>query len=90
MELLVQSRLFVISKQNYVDNPNHKWTTNEFSTFVKLGNMNPKCSKILGRLSQLRNAARYHKQPFLLQETEARECITAVEQLAEEVRRSIV
>jgi hypothetical protein len=64
MELLVQSRLFVISKQNYVDNPNHKSTTNEFSTFVKLGNMNPKYSKILGRLSQLRNAARYHKQRF--------------------------
>jgi hypothetical protein len=90
MELLVQCRLFVISNQNYVDKPSHKWTTNEFSIFVKLGNMNPKYPKILGRLSQLRNAARYHKQPFLLQETEARECITAVGQLAEDVRRSIV
>jgi hypothetical protein len=42
MELLVQSMLFVVSKQNYVDNPNHRWTMSEFSTFVKLRNMDPK------------------------------------------------
>ena len=52
--------------------------------------MNPNYPNILGRLSQLRDAARYHKQPFLLQETEARECITVVEQLAKDARRSIV
>jgi uncharacterized protein (UPF0332 family) len=89
MELLVQSRLFVVSKQNYVDNSNHRWTMSEFSTFVKLGNMDPRYPKILDRLSQLRNAARYNKQTFLLEEAEALEYIMAIEQLAKHFRKSI-
>ena len=40
-EILMQSRLFGMSKQNYVDKRNYEWTMSEFSKFVKLGNMVP-------------------------------------------------
>ena len=89
-ELLVQSRLFEMAKQNYVDRPNHKWTMSEFSKFVKLGNMDTRYSKTLGHLSRLRDEARYQKRPFGLDESEAQEYIMTVEKLAEDVRRSIL
>ena len=40
-EILVQSRLFGMSKQNYVDKRNYEWTMSEFSKFDKVGNMVP-------------------------------------------------
>ena len=79
-----------MSKQNYVDNANHKWTKSEFSKFVKLRNMDPRYSKTLGDLSRLRDEVRYDKRPFSLEESEAQEYIMTVEKLAEDVRRSIL
>ncbi len=89
-ELLVQGRLFVMSKQNYLDKPNYKRTMSEFSKFVKLSNMDPRYSKTLGDLSRLRDEARYQKRPFSLEESEPQEYIMTVEELAEDVRRSIL
>jgi hypothetical protein len=90
IELLVQTRRSLMSKQNYVDKLNHKWTMSEFSKFVKLGNTDSHYSRTLGDLSCLRDEARHHKRPFSLEESEAQEYIMTVEELAEDVRRSIL
>ena len=78
----------MISKQSFVDKPNHKWTTSEFSKFVKLENMDPRYSKTLGDLSRLRDEARYDKRPLSLKDSNAKEYINTVQQLAKEVMRS--
>jgi uncharacterized protein (UPF0332 family) len=87
-ELFIQSRLFMISKQSFIDKPNHKWTTSEFSKFVKLGNMDPLYSKTLGDLSRLRDEARYDKRPLSLKDSNAKEYINTVQELAKEVMSS--
>jgi uncharacterized protein (UPF0332 family) len=89
-ELFVQSLLFVEShNKRFADKPNHKWTTSEFSKFVKLGNMASRYSTALGQLSRLRDDARYHKREFGLEDSKAQEHIKTVEDLAEEVGRFI-
>lgn len=90
MELLVESRLFVMSEQKYVDKPSHKWTKRKFSSFISDGNMNSEYSKVLGRLSQLRDAARYNKKEFKIDNSTASEYVRLVEQLADDVKKAIV
>jgi hypothetical protein len=89
-ELFVQSLLFVEShNQRFVNDPSHKWTVLEFSKYTKLGNIDPRYSKALGDLSRLRDGARYHKREFRLDDSQAKEHIKIVEELAKEVGRSI-
>jgi hypothetical protein len=51
--------------------------------------MNPEYSRVLGRLSQLRDAARYNKEEFKLDSSTGSEYIRLVEQLAEDVKKAI-
>jgi uncharacterized protein (UPF0332 family) len=88
-ELLVTSKLIVMSEQKYVEKPNHKLTKSKFSSFVKLGNAKVEYSKMLGRLSAMRDEARYHKRPFNLEDSVALEYLKTAEELAEYVRSSI-
>jgi HEPN domain-containing protein len=89
-ELLVQSMLFVKTpNQEYVDDPNHRWTTSELSRVVKLWNLDARYSNTLGNLSRLRDEARYHKRPFNLEQSEAQQYINTIEQMIREVQSSI-
>jgi HEPN domain-containing protein len=90
-ELLVQSMLFVMThNQKYVDKPNHRFTMSELGKVGKVWNMdNTRYSSLLGNLSRLRDETRYHKRPFSLEETEAQQYISTVEQVVQEVQREI-
>lgn len=90
-ELLLQSMLFVMThNQKYVDKPNHRFTMSELGRVGKVWNMdNTRYSNLLGNLSRLRDEARYHKRPFSLEETEARQYISTVEQIVQEVQTEI-
>ena len=91
-ELLVQSMLFVMThNQKYVDKPNHRFTMSELGKVGKVWNMdNTRYSSLLGNLSRLRDETRYHKRPFSLEETEAQQYISTVEQVVQEVQREII
>jgi hypothetical protein len=83
--------LFVMThNQKYVDKPNHRFTMSELGKVGKVWNMdNTRYSSLLGKLSRLRDETRYHKRPFSLEETEAQQYISTVEQVVQEVQREI-
>ena len=90
-ELLVQGMLFVMTtNQKYVDKPNHRWTMSELGNVAKVGNVNnTRYSNLLGNLSRLRDEARYNKRPFSLEQSEAQQYISAVEELVQAVQREV-
>jgi hypothetical protein len=89
-ELLVESRLFVETpNQEYVNDPNHKWTKRELGKAIRVGLVDSRYSKTLGNLSDWRRNARYPRGQFSLEESKAQELIRTLEEWIQEIQGAI-
>ena len=88
-ELLASSQLFLFADPKYVKKGSHGQTHSQYNLRSKLGIGNQTYVTTFNKLSSMRTSARYLKGPIALSESDAREYLKAVQEMADYTKRFI-
>jgi len=88
-ELLASSQIFLFAEPKYVKKSSHGQTHSKYNLHSKWGIGNKTYTTTFNKLSSIRTSARYLKRPINLSESDAREYLKTVQEMADYTKRFI-